>query len=175
VSESTKSHRAEAPERLKFGVFICSTSRYKQLEKINQAEDASGDLIECFLKKTGQILSFRKIIPDDATLIKESMCLSINSDVDVVIFCGGTGISASDITIETVAPFFEKDIPGFGETFRRLSYDLIGSATFLSRAVAGVIRGKIIFCVPGSIHAVKLCLEKLILPESRHLVKHARE
>ena len=175
MSESTKRHKAEAPKRLRFGVFVCSTSRYQQLRKEGKTEDASGELIDCYLKKAEQILSFRKIIPDDATMIRESIYQVINSDIDVAIFCGGTGISPSDVTIETVTPFFEKDLPGFGGIFRRLSYDLIGSASFLSRAVAGVIKGKIVFCIPGSIHAVQLCLEKLILPESKHIVKHARE
>ncbi len=175
MSESTKNHKAEAPKRLKFGVFVCSTSRYQQLQREGKTEDASGELISSFLKEAKQILSFRKVIPDDAVIIEESMRLAINSDVDVIIFCGGTGISSSDVTIETVTPFFEKDLPGFGEIFRRLSYDLIGSASFLSRAVAGVISGKIVFCIPGSIHAVQLCFEKLILFESKHIVKHARE
>jgi molybdenum cofactor biosynthesis protein B len=95
--------------------------------------------------------------------------------VDVAVFCGGTGITATDITIETVSPFMEKTLPGFGELFRLLSYERIGSAAILSRAFAGVAKGKAFFCIPGSMDAVKLCLEKLILPEAAHIVKHARE
>lgn len=91
------------------------------------------------------------------------------------MFCGGTGIAPSDITIETVFPFLEKTLPGFGEIFRRLSFDEIGSAALMSRALAGVAKGKVFFCIPGSSNAVKLCFEKLILPEAAHIVKHARE
>jgi len=176
VSESTKKHKAEAPKRLKFGIFICSTSRYEKMKKGEQTEDVSGDLIVSFVKNAGHTIAFRKLIPDDKTLIEESVRQALASaDLDAVVFCGGTGIAPSDITIETVSPFLEKVLPGFGEIFRRLSLDTIGSATVLSRAIAGVAKGKIFFCIPGSPDAVKLCFERLILPEAAHIVKHARE
>ena len=95
--------------------------------------------------------------------------------INAVILCGGTGISPSDVTIETVEPILEKTLPGFGEIFRWLSYQEIGSAAILSRALAGTVEGKVIFCIPGSPQAVKLCIEKLILSEAAHIVKHARE
>lgn len=176
MSESTKKHKAEAPKKLKFGIFICSTSRYQELKKGKHVEDVSGDLIESLLKNVGHIVSFRKIIPDDKVLIEKGMRYALDSvDVDAVVFCGGTGIAPSDVTVETVSPFFEKALPGFGEIFRRLSFDKIGSAAVLSRAIAGVTKGKVFFCIPGSPDAVKLCFEKLILPETAHIVKHARE
>ncbi|MGC9345523.1 MAG: MogA/MoaB family molybdenum cofactor biosynthesis protein [Candidatus Bathyarchaeales archaeon] len=176
MSESTKRHKAEAPKKLKFGIFICSTSRYQLLKKSGHVEDASGDLIESLLKNAGHTISFRKIIPDDKSSIEKSMRYALDSsNVDAVVFCGGTGIAPSDVTIETVSPFLEKILPGFGEIFRRLSYDKIGSAAVLSRAIAGVAKGKAFFCIPGSPDAVRLCFEKLILPEVAHIVKHARE
>jgi len=176
VSETTKKHKAEAPRKLKFGVFVCSTSRYRELQKGEVVEDVSGDLIESLLKNAGHTVLFRKVIPDDKSLIEKSMQHALDSvDVDAVVFCGGTGIASSDITIETVSPFLEKVLPGFGEVFRRLSYDIIGSAAVLSRAIAGVAKGKAFFCIPGSPNAVRLCFEKLILPEVAHIVKHARE
>jgi len=176
VSESTRKHKAEAPTELKFGIFICSTSRYHQLEKGETVEDVSGDLIESLLKNAGNTILFRKIIPDDKTLIRGGVRYALSSaDVDAVVFCGGTGIATSDIAIETVSPFLEKILPGFGEIFRRLSFDEIGSAAVLSRAIAGVAKGKAFFCIPGSPDAVRLCLQKLILPEIGHIVKHARE
>ena len=98
-----------------------------------------------------------------------------SADLDAVVFCGGTGIAPSDITIETVSPFLEKVLLGFGEIFRRLSLDTIGSAAVLSRAIAGVAKGKAFFCIPGSPDAVRLCFKRLILPETSHIVKHARE
>jgi len=176
VSESTKKHKAEAPKRLKFGIFICSTSRYQKMKKGEQVKDVSGDLIESFVKNAGHPIAFIKLIPDDKTLIQEGIRQALASaDLDVVIFCGGTGVAPSDITIETVSPFLEKALPGFGEIFRRISFDVISSAAVLSRAIAGVAKGKAFFCIPGSPDAVKLCFEKLILPEAAHIVKHARE
>lgn len=176
MSESTKKHKAIAPKKLKFGIFICSTSRYQELKKGKHVKDASGDLIESLLRNAGHTVSFRKTIPDDKASIEEVMRHALNfADVDAVVFCGGTGIAIADVTVETVSPFLEKVLPGFGEIFRRLSYDKIGSAAVLSRAIAGVARGKAFFCIPGSTDAVRLCFEKLILPEAAHIVKHARE
>jgi molybdenum cofactor biosynthesis protein B len=175
VSESAKRHKAEAPKHLKFGVFICSTSRFEKLQKGETAQDVSGDLIEDFLKKAGHTVVFRRIISDDKALIAKGVQQVLASDLDAVVFCGGTGIAPSDVTIETIMPFLEKVLPGFGEIFRRLSFDKIGSAAVMSRAIAGVAKGKAFFCIPGSPDAVRVCFEKLILPESPHIVKHARE
>jgi molybdenum cofactor biosynthesis protein B len=176
MSESAKKHKAVAPKRLRFGIFICSTSRYEQMKRKGRTEDVSGDLIESYLRKIDHAVLFRKIIPDDSALIRKGMNDALgNAEADCVILCGGTGITPSDVTIEAASPFLEKILPGFGEIFRRVSYDDIGSAALLSRAVAGVARGKAFFCIPGSPDAVKVCMEKLILPEAGHIVKHARE
>jgi molybdenum cofactor biosynthesis protein B len=177
MSESSKQHKAKAPKNLNFGVYICSTSRYKQIEQgEKEVSDIGGDTIVELLKNAGQNVLFKKIIADDQTMIQdEAMYVLGLSALDVAIFSGGTGITPTDITIETVTPFFEKTIPGFGEFFRRISYDKVGSAAVLSRAVAGVAKGKAIFCIPGSPDAVKTAVEMLILPEVPHIVKHARE
>jgi molybdenum cofactor biosynthesis protein B len=176
MSETAQKHKGEAPKRLRFAIFIISTSRYQQLKKGGRVADASGDLIETLLKNAGQAASFRKTIADDPVQIEECVNYAKDrGDLDAAIFCGGTGITHSDVTIETISPLLEKILPGFGEIFRRLSYDYIGSPAVLSRAIAGVAEGKAFFCIPGSPDAVKLCLEKLILPEAGHIVKHARE
>jgi molybdenum cofactor biosynthesis protein B len=176
MSETTEKHKAEAPKKVKFGIFICSTSRYAQVKKGEKAQDASGDMIESLLRKAGQTVLFRKVVSDDKIMIAEGMKEVIcRADLEAVIFCGGTGMAPSDVTIETVTPFLDKTLPGFGEIFRRLSYDEIGSAAVLSRATAGISKGKAVFCIPGSPNAVQLCLLKLILPEAAHLIKHARE
>jgi molybdenum cofactor biosynthesis protein B len=146
------------------------------MRKGEQVENVSGDLIESLLKNAGHTIAFRKLISDNKALIEEGVRQALASpDLDVVVFCGGTGIAPSDITIESVSPFLEKTLPGFGEIFRRLSFEVIGSAAVLSRAIAGVAKGKAFFCIPGSPEAVKLCFEKLILLEAAHIVKHARE
>ncbi len=177
MSESTKKHKATAPKQLNFGVFVCSTSRYQQMQKGGKADaDVSGELIEMLVKSAGHKVLFKKIISDDKAQIQDAVEDALSSAVlDVAIFCGGTGIAPSDVTIETVMPFLEKTLPGFGEIFRRLSYDKVGSGVVLSRAVAGVAKGKAVFCIPGSPDAVRVAVEMLILPESPHIVRHARE
>jgi molybdenum cofactor biosynthesis protein B len=146
------------------------------MRKAEQVQDISGDLIESFLKDAGHTVAFRKLVPDDKIMIKKALQQTLAAaDVDAVVFCGGTGVTVSDVTIETVSPLLEKILPGFGEIFRRLSFDKIGSGALLSRAIAGVAKGKVVFCIPGSPDAVRLCFERLILPEAPHIVKHARE
>jgi molybdopterin adenylyltransferase len=177
MSESSKTHKAKAPKKLNFGVYICSTSRYKQIEQgEKEVSDVGGDTLVEILEKAGQKVLFKKIIADDETMIQDAVMYTMGlSALDVAIFSGGTGITPTDITIETVTPFFEKTLPGFGEFFRRISFDRVGSAAVLSRAVAGVVKGKVLFCIPGSPDAVNTALEMLILPEAPHIVKHARE
>jgi molybdenum cofactor biosynthesis protein B len=176
MSETSKKHKAEAPRNLKFMVFTVSTSRYQQLRRGEPVNDVSGDLAESLLKGAGHSIVLRKIISDDKTMIEQTITEALASaNVDAVVFCGGTGITLSDVTIETVSPFLEKVLLGFGEIFRRLSFDQMGSAAVMSRAIAGVARGKAFFCIPGSPDAVRLCFEKLILPEAGHIVRHARE
>jgi len=176
VSESARKHKDEAPKNLRFAVFTVSTSRYEKMRSDEQVKDVSGDLIDSMLKDAGHTIVFRRLVPDKKALIEEGIKqILASSEVDAAVFCGGTGIAPSDITIETVSPFLEKILQGFGEIFRRLSFDAIGSAAVLSRAIAGVAKGKAFFCIPGSPDAVRLCFEKLILSEAAHIVKHARE
>jgi molybdenum cofactor biosynthesis protein B len=177
MSETSKAHKAKAPKVLNFGVYVCSTSRYKLIQQgEKEISDIGGDTVVDLLKKTGQNVLFKRIIADDKEMISNAVKQILEmSDLDVAIFSGGTGITPTDVTIETVSPFFEKTLPGFGEFFRRMSFDRVGSAAVLSRAVAGVAKGKVLFCVPGSPDAVKVSVEMLILPEAPHIVKHARE
>ena len=177
LSETAKEHKAKAPKQVRFAVIICSSSRFETVKLMKHMDDPSGDLIVELLENAGHKVVFRTVVPDDRVLIGQSVGNALGmKDVDAVITCGGTGVSLSDVTIETVRPLLRKTLPGFGELFRRLSYDEIGSAALLSRALAGVAdKGKAIFCVPGSPQAVQLCLERLILPEVGHILKHARE
>lgn len=177
MSETAREHKVKAPKRVGFAVIICSSSRFETVKLMKLVDDPSGDLIVELLEKAGHRVVLRTVVPDDRVLIGQSVVNALGmKDVDAVITCGGTGVSLSDVTIETVRPLLRKTLPGFGELFRRLSYDEIGSAALLSRALAGVAdKGKAVFCIPGSPQAVKLCLEKLILPEVGHILKHARE
>jgi molybdenum cofactor biosynthesis protein B len=177
MSETSRKHKAEAPKKLNFAVIVCSSSRYQDIKARKTVDDPSGDLIVEALQKAGHTVVFRDIVPDDRVLIGKYVSRGLGSDeVDAIILCGGTGISPKDVTIEAVRPMLVKTLPGFGELFRKLSFDEIGSAAVLTRALAGVAdQGKAVFCIPGSPPAVKLVLEKLILPEVSHILKHARE
>ncbi len=138
--------------------------------------DVSGDAVKMLLERAGHVVLFKRVLADDKTMIEHAVKSVLdNPGVDAAVFCGGTGITKSDVTIETVSPFFEKVLPGFGEIFRRLSFDEVGSAAVMSRAVAGAARGKALFCIPGSPNAVRVSVELLISTEAAHIVKHARE
>ena len=176
MSETSKQHKECVPKKLGFAIYICSSSRYYQMERGENVSDLGGELIEDLILSSGHAVLSKKILLDDKAMIAKVFrdCLSV-TDLDVIIFSGGTGVAASDVTIETVLPLLEKGLSGFGEFFRRISFDDIGSAAMLTRAIAGVTAGKAFFCIPGSPNAVKTAVEKLILPEVSHIVKHARE
>ena len=177
MSESSRKHKTEAPRKINFAVIVSSSSRYQKLKARQPFTDPSGDLIVELVKNAGYTVASREILPDDRVMIGKYVCNAIGSqEVDAVIVCGGTGVSITDVTIETVRPLMIKTLPGFGELFRKLSFDEIGSAAIMTRALAGVTdQGKVVFCIPGSPQAVKLVVEKLILPETGHILKHARE
>ena len=177
MSESSNQHKKEAPKKIGFAVIVSSSSRYLKLKAREPVTDPSGDLIVELVKNAGHSVVSRDILPDDRVLLGKYVGNAIGSeDVDAIIVCGGTGISLTDVTIETLRPLMVKTLPGFGELFRKLSYDEIGSAAIMTRAKAGVTdQGKALFCIPGSPQAVKLVMTKLILPETGHILKHARE
>lgn len=131
--------------------------------------DRSGALIRRRLEENGMSVDGYQIVPDDADRIGagiDEMC----SGCEAVLISGGTGISRRDTTIEVVQSRLEKSLPGFGELFRMLSYDEIGAGAMLSRATAGLYRDTLLFSMPGSTNAVRLALDKLIVPELHHLV-----
>jgi len=126
--------------------------------------------------KAGHKVVSRVLISDSRRdLAREIKKAGKSKEIDSIIVSGGTGITKQDITIEVVEKLLDKQIPGFGELFRKLSYDEVGSAAILSRAISGLTFGKIIFCLPGSTNAVRLAMNELILPEIGHMVKHASE
>lgn len=176
MSETSAKHKAEAPKTLNYVVITCSTSRYKQFVETGKADDPSGDLIAKILRDNGQRVTLRRLVSDDKPMIQQAVARALKSrKVDAVVTTGGTGISPADVTIEAVQPLLDKELPGFGQLFRTISYQKIGSPAVLTRALAGVARGKPIFCLPGSPQSVSLALDSLILPEAAHIFKHARE
>jgi molybdopterin adenylyltransferase len=134
--------------------------------------DRSGELINQLLRSAGHNICTYQIIPDEPDQIRAQLDLAINHDpkIRAIIFNGGTGISPRDHTYDAIASSLTKMLPGFGEIFRSLSYQEIGSRAISSRAIAGVYQQLLVFSIPGSSGAVKLGLEQLILPELVHLV-----
>jgi len=134
--------------------------------------DSSGQLIQSLLQNAGHRVADYALVRDEPMQIQALLqTLCQRSDLDALIFNGGTGISPRDTTYDAIAHSLDKTLPGFGELFRWLSYSEIGSRAIASRAVAGVCQSKLVFSIPGSTHAVRLAVEQLILPELGHLVK----
>lgn len=137
--------------------------------------DKGGQLVQSLLKEINVSIEEHhyKIVKDDknAITLQIKQWLEDNENIDVIITTGGTGISQRDVTIEAVRPLLTKEIEGFGELFRYLSYsEDVGTRALLSRAIGGTAKDKLIFALPGSTGAVKLAIEKLIKPELNHLV-----
>ena len=172
-SESMKEHKNKAPKSVNGVVITLSDSKYKDYQK-KENNDISGKIIKDTLKKQHNLV-FYTIIPDEADiLISKVNQILKDYDVDVILTTGGTGIGPRDITIETLKNIFDKELNGFGEIFRYESYKELGTGAILSRATAGVYKGKLIVSMPGSPNAVKLAL-KIISPELGHIVKHLKE
>lgn len=175
MSKTATEHKAKAPKSVKFAVVTISTSRYRSRQSGESVADPSGDLIVRLLESSNHKVTYRKLVPDKDKLIVKAVKEALSKTVDAVVACGGTGITQSDITIEAIRPLFKKELPGFGELLRKISYEKIGSPAVMTRAVAGVTAGKAIFCIPGSPQAVETALKDLIIPEVGHIIKHARE
>lgn len=131
--------------------------------------DKSGNLIIGLLENEQIKVADHQVVKDDASEIRSAIS-SAADEVNVILLNGGTGFTKRDVTADTVKNLLDKEMVGFGELFRFLSYEEIGSASMLSRAIAGAIGRKAVFCMPGSTNAVRLAMEKLILPELRHIV-----
>lgn len=160
-------HKKLGIERLKCAVVTVSDSRTTET-------DSSGKIIKEYLTKNEHEVMFYKIVRDDEKELKDIMNELLSKDIDVMITNGGTGISKRDITIEVVSKFISKELVGFGELFRYLSYREIGTPAILSRAMAGVYKDKLILSVPGSENAVTLAMEKIIIPELGHMLWEIR-
>ena len=169
-------HKENTQGSFKCAILTISTSRYNKYgsaDRPERAEDASGKIIWGMIQVQGGEVVNYEMVPDDMEMIRDALKRCLYSDADVIISTGGTGLSPSDVTIESVTPYLEKDMPGFGEMFRQKSTEQVGNAVLLTRALAGVARQKAIFCLPGSPGAVKLALE-LVLPEMGHILKHVK-
>lgn len=138
----------------------------------SEYKDESGDLAARLILEGGHEVGARTLLPDDRVMIRRAVQGFRKSDAHVLVLIGGTGVSPSDVTVETVVPFLEKELTGFGELLRNLSYQTIGSAALLTRATAGTAKGKLIVCLPGSPSAVETALQSFI-SEFPHIVSIA--
>ena len=137
--------------------------------------DRSGQLIQRLLQQAGHQISTYTIVKDEPAAIQDLLeYLEHQFKLEAIIFTGGTGIAPRDTTYDVVSSWLDKTIPGFGEIFRYLSYEQIGSRAIASRAIAGVKKQKLVFSLPGSSNAVELAVTKLILPEFNHLIKQIK-
>ncbi len=162
-----KEHKDISPRTVNCAVLTISDSR-------TEATDESGRFIIKALEGSGHRVTARGIIRNSADTIGNRLAELLADDaVEVIITSGGTGASHRDVTVETVNPILEKKLDGFGELFRYLTYQEIGTPSIMSRALGGIARGKVILCLPGSTAAARLALEKIILPELGHLVHEA--
>ncbi len=171
MSKTTDVHKKSAPGSVKAAVVTVSDSLFGSPGN----KDISGRHISDALRGAGHEVVFHTIVPDS----KESIVETINSAIesyspDIVITTGGTGIASRDVTIEAITGMLDKVLDGFGEFFRRESFEKLGSAAFLTRATAGVSNGTVIFSLPGSPDAVKTGM-RIILKEVNHIVKHVQE
>ncbi|MBV5261154.1 molybdenum cofactor biosynthesis protein MoaB [Synechococcus moorigangaii CMS01] len=156
-------HPDSADRVVRCGVITVSDTRSPET-------DQSGQLIQDLLTAAGHEIGAYEVIKDDPEAIARRLEILAHANLEALIFNGGTGIDHRDNTYDMLARHLEKTLPGFGEIFRALSYGEIGSRAIASRAVAGTYRGMILFSLPGSSGAVRLAMEKLIIPELRHLV-----
>jgi molybdopterin adenylyltransferase len=160
-------HKEVSPRQVTCAVIIISDSR-------TEKTDESGKYLREKMATAGHQVLFYTLLKNKPESIRQTFAeLTARQDLQVIITSGGTGASLRDVTIETVTPLLDKKLDGFGELFRYLTYQEIGTTSVMSRAMGGVIKGKIVISLPGSLNAVTLALEKIILPEIGHMVREA--
>jgi molybdenum cofactor biosynthesis protein B len=166
-SPAAKQHRASAPKQVGCALITVSDTRTPET-------DSGGDLLAELVAGAGHSVVSREIVRDDAAQIRAAAERALaNGACHALLLTGGTGTSPRDVTPEAVRPLLQRELPGFGELFRMLSFQEIGPAAMLSRAFAGSRAGKAVFGLPGSPAAIRLALERLVLSELGHLVGEA--
>ena len=164
TSTSTQQHREIAAEQGPVSVAIVTVSDSRTPET-----DTNAVFLQEQLESDGNSVTAYQIIKDEPDQVSDVLDTMAETDAQIIIFNGGTGIAPRDTTFDVLNRKLEKTLPGFGELFRMFSYDQVGAAAMLSRATAGVYKGKVVISTPGSNAAVRLAWEKLIEPELEHL------
>jgi molybdopterin adenylyltransferase len=167
MTATHEQHCSQGPPSARCAVITVSDTRTLE-------NDTGGQTLIVQLTAAGHSVTLREIIPDDPGRMRTLLeSLKIRDDLDAILMTGGTGISSRDQTYETVSSLLDKPLPGYGEVFRMLSYQEIGPAAILSRAVGGLLGRKVLLTMPGSPAAVKLAMEKIIIPQLPHLLREA--
>jgi molybdenum cofactor biosynthesis protein B len=171
MSESTASHRSEAGARKAVNCAVLTVS-----DSRTEETDESGKLMRRLITEAGHAVTSYTLMKNDEPAVREQVrAFLAQDDVDAVLITGGTGLGSRDRTVEAVMPLFDKQMPGFGEIFRMVSFtDQVGTAAILSRAVAGGVNGKLVVSMPGSKAAVELALTRVLLPELRHVMRELK-
>lgn len=165
---SLEQHKGAAPARLRFAVITISDTR-------DAASDRGGPYLVERVEAAGHSVAQRAIVKDEREQIEAALRAAVaDTGVDLVLTTGGTGIAPRDVTYDTLKGLFDSEIPGFGELFRMLSYQQIGAAALLSRAIGGVLAGKVVLAMPGSPKALALAMDEIVLREAAHLVQQTR-
>jgi molybdenum cofactor biosynthesis protein B len=161
-------HRREAPSVIHFAVITISDTR-------QPSSDLGGDFLASAITASGHAVAMRELVRDESAAIVDAVRRAVASpQVELVLTTGGTGIAPRDVTFPTLRKLFDSEIPGFGELFRSLSQREIGSATMLSRAIGGLLDGKVVLAMPGSPKALELAMREIVLKEAGHLVGQSR-
>jgi len=170
----THDHHDHDLDALTAAVFTVSSSR-------TLAEDAAGDAVAAAFEREGHAVRRREVVPDEFETVREAVEEAVaDGSIDVVVTTGGTGVTPDDVTVEAVAILFDKELPGFGELFRSLSREEVGTRIVGTRAIAGIVRrpdggdGVPVFCLPGSENAARLGTEEIVVAEAPHLAGLAR-
>jgi len=167
TSVSEAEHKARAPHSVRCFIVTVSDTR-------SEATDVSGRAIADLLAAAGHEVAGRMLVKDEPDLVRRTVERQLaTGDAQVIIATGGTGITSRDSTYEAIVGLLNKRLDGFGELFRMLSFQQIGSAAMMSRACAGLAAGRIVISLPGSEAAVRLAMERLVIPELGHLVEQA--
>ena len=170
MSSPREEHAKRAPRLLRFALITVSSSRYSARLRGEDFSDESQEEAVKLIREGGHAVEVRDLVDDDVNMIRlRLMELLERGGVDVIVFIGGTGFSRRDVTVEAVKPLLEREVEGFGELFRYLSFREVGAAAFLSRAMMGTVGDKVVMCLPGSPNAIKVAL-KNFLPELPHLI-----
>jgi len=181
TTNSTHQHKKNTHGPYNFFLVTISTSRAEKyggdgtVTNPEDADDMSGQVMRDIITQNGHHVVKYSLISDEVNEIQDAVRSAIDTDADIIITSGGTGLASRDITIESITPMLDKEMPGFGELFRHKSIRQIGASVILTRAIAGVIKNKAIFCLPGSPNAVRLALDEIIISEAGHIVKHTKE